>query len=246
MRLKSRIVMTAQPTVISRRPIHALSGLPAMPSLPLACDAACLKGLPLHMPHVLLNHMLDCNTAKGDGDDCAANNHEQAAPSMRSLACQSRPRCRWPLMTADLKSLPLHSALQAAQTPTSCKSLHSRRYDQDLRPMSQDRGHNSSSSGAGCRALQTVALSRAAVKVRPGLKLLLSARDILDDSGTMDSTWPRSSQEGVDLEADVDKHILCGVAQAAPQAHQVGCDLASDVHDGVLMFLARLLLLHIL
>ena len=65
MRLKSRTVMTAQPTVMSRRPIHALSGLPAMPSLPLASDAACLKGLPLHMTYVLLDQMLDCKHGEG-------------------------------------------------------------------------------------------------------------------------------------------------------------------------------------
>lgn len=42
--------MTAQPTVMSRRPIHALSGVPAMPSLAWPSAAAvCLKGLPLNI-----------------------------------------------------------------------------------------------------------------------------------------------------------------------------------------------------
>ena len=49
MRLKRRMVMTAQPTVISRRPTQAPSGLPDVPSVPwVSAAAACLKGLPLH------------------------------------------------------------------------------------------------------------------------------------------------------------------------------------------------------
>ena len=41
--------MTAHPTVISRRPTQAPSGLPEVLSAPWAsAAAACLKGLPLH------------------------------------------------------------------------------------------------------------------------------------------------------------------------------------------------------
>ena len=41
--------MTAHPTVISRRPTQAPSGLPGTLSAPWAsAAAACLKGLPLH------------------------------------------------------------------------------------------------------------------------------------------------------------------------------------------------------
>ena len=58
MRLKSRMVMTAQPTVMSRRPIHALSGVPAM--LSVACPSAaavCLKGLPLKIGTQHVQHL---------------------------------------------------------------------------------------------------------------------------------------------------------------------------------------------
>ena len=54
MRLKSRMVMTAHPTVISRRPTQAPSGLPEVLSAPWAsAAAACLKGLPLHRQDAL-------------------------------------------------------------------------------------------------------------------------------------------------------------------------------------------------
>ena len=46
--------MTAHPTVISRRPTQAPSGLPGMPSAPVSsAAAACLKGLPLHRQDAL-------------------------------------------------------------------------------------------------------------------------------------------------------------------------------------------------
>ena len=49
--------MTAHPTVISRRPTQAPSGLLGMPSAPwVSPAAACLKGLPLHrQDHCLSN-----------------------------------------------------------------------------------------------------------------------------------------------------------------------------------------------
>ena len=51
--------MTAQPTVISRRPTQAPSGLPGVPSAPWAsAAAACLKGLPLHRQDAPRQHRL--------------------------------------------------------------------------------------------------------------------------------------------------------------------------------------------
>lgn len=56
----------------------------------------------------------------------------------------------------------------------------------------------------------------------------------------------KDSQEGVDLEANVDEHVLGGVAQVAPQAHQVGRHLARQVLHGVVLLRLRLLLLQLL
>ena len=53
-------------------------------------------------------------------------------------------------------------------------------------------------------------------------------------------------QEGVDLEADVDQHVLGSVAQAAAQAHQVTRNLAGNLLDGVLLLSLHFALLQLL
>ena len=50
----------------------------------------------------------------------------------------------------------------------------------------------------------------------------------------------------MNLEAYIDQHILCGIAQAAAQAHQVARYLAGNHLDRVLLLSLRLSLLQLL